>query len=60
MAHRLLNPLVETCRTCVEEGIVEDADMADAGLIFGAGYAPFRGGPLHDIAERRREASGRE
>ncbi len=28
------------------EGIVADADVADAGLIPGTGYAPFRGGPL--------------
>jgi 3-hydroxyacyl-CoA dehydrogenase / enoyl-CoA hydratase / 3-hydroxybutyryl-CoA epimerase len=26
---------------------VADADLADAGLIFGAGFAPCRGGPLH-------------
>ncbi len=31
---------------CLREGVVEDADVADAGLIFGAGFAPFRGGPL--------------
>jgi len=30
----------------VAEGIVADADRADAGLIFGTGFAPFRGGPL--------------
>jgi len=27
--------------------VVEDADLADAGIIFGTGFAPFRGGPLH-------------
>ncbi len=26
---------------------MEDADLLDAGLIFGAGFAPFRGGPIH-------------
>jgi len=26
---------------------VEDADLLDAGMIFGTGFAPFRGGPLH-------------
>ena len=30
----------------LREGIVEDADLIDAGVIFGAGFAPFRGGPL--------------
>jgi 3-hydroxyacyl-CoA dehydrogenase/enoyl-CoA hydratase/3-hydroxybutyryl-CoA epimerase len=31
----------------VSEGIVADADLADAGVIFGTGFAPFRGGPLY-------------
>ena len=34
-------------RPCCAEGIVADADLIDAGLIFGTGFAPFRGGPLH-------------
>ena len=29
------------------KGVVADADLADAGLIFGAGFAPYTGGPLH-------------
>jgi 3-hydroxyacyl-CoA dehydrogenase/enoyl-CoA hydratase/3-hydroxybutyryl-CoA epimerase len=29
------------------EGIVANADLVDAGVIFGTGFAPFRGGPLH-------------
>jgi 3-hydroxyacyl-CoA dehydrogenase/enoyl-CoA hydratase/3-hydroxybutyryl-CoA epimerase len=43
---RLILALVNECRACVREGIVADADLVDAGLIFGAGFAPFRGGPL--------------
>jgi 3-hydroxyacyl-CoA dehydrogenase/enoyl-CoA hydratase/3-hydroxybutyryl-CoA epimerase len=31
----------------VDEGVVENADLVDAGVIFGTGFAPFRGGPLH-------------
>jgi 3-hydroxyacyl-CoA dehydrogenase / enoyl-CoA hydratase / 3-hydroxybutyryl-CoA epimerase len=26
---------------------VANADHVDAGVIFGTGFAPFRGGPLH-------------
>ena len=37
---------------CLREGIVADADLVDAGIIFGAGYAPFRGGPLQDARRR--------
>ena len=32
---------------CLREGVVTDADLLDAGMIFGTGFAPFRGGPLH-------------
>jgi len=31
----------------VEQGVVGDADLADAGVIFGTGFAPHTGGPLH-------------
>jgi 3-hydroxyacyl-CoA dehydrogenase/enoyl-CoA hydratase/3-hydroxybutyryl-CoA epimerase len=31
----------------VDAQVVADADLADAGVIFGTGFAPFRGGPLH-------------
>ncbi|MBE0620152.1 MAG: hypothetical protein IH605_06135 [Burkholderiales bacterium] len=34
------------------EGVVADADLADAGLIFGTGFAPFRGGPLNYLKSR--------
>ena len=43
---RLLLPLVNECVACLHEGIVADADLVDAGVIFGTGFAPFRGGPL--------------
>ena len=44
---RLLLPLVNECVACLREGIVADADLVDAGVVFGTGFAPFRGGPLH-------------
>lgn len=44
---RLIHPLVEATQRLVAEGIVADADLADAGVIFGTGFAPFRGGPLY-------------
>jgi 3-hydroxyacyl-CoA dehydrogenase/enoyl-CoA hydratase/3-hydroxybutyryl-CoA epimerase len=33
----------------LRERIVDDADMLDAGVIFGTGFAPFRGGPINYI-----------
>lgn len=47
LAQRLVAPLVERSQKLVEEGIVADADLADAGVIFGTGFAPFTGGPLN-------------
>jgi 3-hydroxyacyl-CoA dehydrogenase/enoyl-CoA hydratase/3-hydroxybutyryl-CoA epimerase len=35
------------CVACLREGIVDDPDMVDGAMIFGTGYAPFRGGPLN-------------
>ena len=29
--------------------MVDDADLLDAGVIFGTGFAPFRGGPIQYI-----------
>ncbi len=46
LARRLIDPLVAEAQSALDEGIVEDADLVDAGAIFGAGFAPFRGGPL--------------
>jgi 3-hydroxyacyl-CoA dehydrogenase/enoyl-CoA hydratase/3-hydroxybutyryl-CoA epimerase len=47
LAQRLIDPLVAQARSALAEGIVADADLVDAGAIFGTGFAPFTGGPLH-------------
>jgi 3-hydroxyacyl-CoA dehydrogenase/enoyl-CoA hydratase/3-hydroxybutyryl-CoA epimerase len=44
---RLILPLLNAVADCLGEGIVEDADAADAGMVFATGFAPFRGGPLN-------------
>src|SRR5258708_2879074 len=43
---RLLLPMLNEAVACLREGIVEDADLLDAGAIFATRFAPFRGGPL--------------
>ena len=52
LAERIVAPLLDAARRCVEQGVVADADLADAGVIFGTGFAPFTGGPLHYAATR--------
>lgn len=47
LTDRLMLTLVNESVACLREHIVADADLVDAGVIFGAGFAPFRGGPLH-------------
>jgi len=47
LGRELVEPLIAECERCRDERIVESADMVDAGVIFGTGFAPFRGGPLH-------------
>ena len=43
---RLILALVNECVACLREHLVDDADLIDAAVIFGTGFAPFRGGPL--------------
>ena len=43
---RLILVLVNECVACLRERVVDDEDLADAAVIFGTGFAPFRGGPL--------------
>lgn len=43
---RLILPLVNEAVACLHEGVVADADLLDAGIVFGTGFAPFRGGPI--------------
>ncbi|HEX6265892.1 MAG TPA: 3-hydroxyacyl-CoA dehydrogenase NAD-binding domain-containing protein [Burkholderiales bacterium] len=48
----LIEPYLDEAQTVLAEGIVPDAELVDAGLIFGTGFAPFRGGPLHYLESR--------
>ncbi|MBI3372451.1 MAG: enoyl-CoA hydratase/isomerase family protein [Betaproteobacteria bacterium] len=53
MVDALVDPYLAEAKAVVAEGVVADADLADAGLIFGTGFAPFRGGPLHYAAQKK-------
>ena len=49
---RLILPMVNEAVGCLADGIVTDADLLDAGVIFGTGFAPFHGGPLEYARSR--------
>lgn len=49
LGDRLILPLLNEAVACLHEGVVADADLLDAGVIFGTGFAPFRGGPIQHI-----------
>jgi 3-hydroxyacyl-CoA dehydrogenase / enoyl-CoA hydratase / 3-hydroxybutyryl-CoA epimerase len=49
---RLVLQYVNEAVACLREGVVAEADLLDAGMIFGTGFAPFRGGPLHYARQR--------
>ncbi|MGA9573816.1 MAG: 3-hydroxyacyl-CoA dehydrogenase NAD-binding domain-containing protein [Lysobacterales bacterium] len=48
----LMQPYFDACKSALADGIVEDADILDAGMIFGTGFAPFRGGPLYYLERK--------
>ncbi len=47
LGRELVAPMIVEAQNSLDEGVVESADLIDAGMIFGTGFAPFRGGPLH-------------
>ncbi len=51
LALRLLQPLLDATQRLVANGVVADADLADAGVIFGTGFAPYTGGPMNYVKD---------
>jgi 3-hydroxyacyl-CoA dehydrogenase/enoyl-CoA hydratase/3-hydroxybutyryl-CoA epimerase len=49
---RLVLPMLNAVVACLREGVVEREDVADGAMVFGTGFAPFRGGPLHYARQR--------
>ncbi len=47
LGRELVKPLLDEAERALKEQVVANADHVDAGVIFGTGFAPFRGGPLH-------------
>ena len=56
LTDRLLLPLINTCKACLREGVIADEKLLDGAMIFGTGFAPFKGGPMH-YSQTRGEAN---
>ncbi len=44
LAERLIVKMIKEAKDCLQEGVVASEDLLDAGMVFGSGFAPFRGG----------------
>jgi 3-hydroxyacyl-CoA dehydrogenase / enoyl-CoA hydratase / 3-hydroxybutyryl-CoA epimerase len=58
LTERLIFRLLNESVACLREGVVADPDLLDAGVVFGTGFAPHRGGPLHYINQGGWERMG--
>ncbi len=47
ISDRLVKRMIDESFACLKEGVVSDGDLLDAGMVYGTGFAPFRGGPIH-------------
>ena len=56
LQERLVFALLNEAVSCLHQGVVSDADLLDAGVIFGTGFAPFRGGPIEYVRSLGRAA----
>ena len=59
LGRELVEPMIDEAQRCLDERVVENADLVDAGVIFCTGFAPFRGGPLHYKASQTPAAPAR-
>lgn len=49
---RLILPMLNAVVAALREGVVSDPDLADGAMVFGTGFAPFRGGPMKYARDR--------
>lgn len=52
LADRLILPMLNTCAACLREGVIDNDELLDGAMIFGTGFAPFSGGPMHYASQR--------
>ncbi|RFC63564.1 fatty-acid oxidation protein subunit alpha [Fulvimarina endophytica] len=52
LTDRLILPMLNAIVASMREGVITDEEIIDGAMIFGTGFAPFRGGPLHYARKR--------
>lgn len=52
LTDRLVLSMLNTLVAALREGVVDSEEIADSAMVFGTGFAPFRGGPLRYARER--------
>jgi 3-hydroxyacyl-CoA dehydrogenase/enoyl-CoA hydratase/3-hydroxybutyryl-CoA epimerase len=52
LVERLILPMINEAVACLDEQVVDDADLLDAGVVFGTGFAPFTGGPINHARDQ--------
>lgn len=56
ISDRLMLRMINEAVACLREGVITDQDLLDAGMVFGTGFAPFRGGPMHYVKSEGKAA----
>ncbi len=56
LEERMILPMLNEAVACLHDDVVDSADLLDAGVIFGTGFAPFRGGPIQYIRDTGADA----
>ena len=54
LVESLIEPYLLEAQAALADKVVADAELVDAGLIFGTGFAPFRGGPIQYLESKKR------
>jgi len=46
LSERMVLAMINESARCLDDGVVPDAGLVDLAIVFGAGFPPWRGGPL--------------